>query len=350
MLSFLLTACDTRGQMLRTAARVKAEMEPYFDHAQYAPATIHAAIVSEADFLAAPRDLEVIGNYLVVSDMYSQEAIHVFDGSSREYLGSFGRHGQGPGEFVAAPVLSAMPGADSVVVALDPSFRRVTRFHLPGGEVAPIDARDVVQIPTLFVYALEMVDERRAIGLGFFEEGRLGIFDLAAGTVSFAGAVPGNEADESFVRRQQAYQAYLAVNPARTRAVTATRLSTGVEIYDVSGELFAHAQTPYDFPVDYMVDQGGEFMPGWHNRFGYQSVTATDNLIYALFSGKAEAHFRGMSGAHAAFVHVFNWDGGLERVLRLDREVLDLAVDQAGATLYAITEKPQPAVLAFSLK
>src|SRR5690606_33222294 len=161
--------------------------------------------------------------------------------------------------------------------------------------------------------------------------------------------VPGDEADESYVRRQQAYHARLALNPARTRAVVATRLSTDVVIYDAAGELVARAQTPYRFPVDYMVDGDGNFMPGLRNRFGYQSVTATDSLVYALFSGKAEAHYRGMSGALAEFVHVFGWNGTLVRVLRLEREVLAIAVDEAASALYAVTEQPEPAVLVFPL-
>lgn len=344
-----LAACDTRTQMRRMAAQAKEEMEPFFDHAEHHPVMIGSRVISEAEFLGRPRRLAAVGNYLVVSDMVSEHAVHVFDRGSHEYIGSFGRHGRGPGEFIAAPALSAVPGASDLVLALDPSFRRASLFRLPKGGVVPFDERGIVRLPTAFVYALEMIDQRRAMGLGFFEHGRLGLFDLAAETVEYAGALPAEHRDEHYVRLQQAYQGFLALNPARTRAVVATRLSSDVEIYDTAGALLARGQAPYPFGVDYMVDEDGEFMAGPRTRFGYQSVAATDSLIYALFSGRAEAHYRGVRGGHAEFVHLFGWDGSLRGVLRLDREVLAIAVDPAATELYAVTENPQPAVLVFPL-
>jgi hypothetical protein len=349
--ALLVAACDTRGQMLRTAEQVRREMVPYFDHAEYSPHTVHSQVVSAAEFLGRPRDLKVIGRYIVVADMVSEHSIHVFDSTTYEHLGSFGRRGRGPGEFTTSPVLSDVPGVDDLVVALDPTTISVTRFRLPQGEIVPLAGRTVLRVPTShFTYAIEMTDEARGLGLGFFERGRLAHFDLLDEAARYAGPVPGDaDNDDFFIRRQQAHFAHLAADPSRTRAIAATRLSSQADIYTVSGDFVGRAESPYEFTVDYMTD-GGEFMAGPRTRNGYQSVAATDSLVFALFSGRAEVHFMGMHGSHAEFVHVFDWDGHLDRVIRLDSEVLRIATDKTGSKLFAITERPEPAVLVFSLR
>lgn len=346
IVSVVVLGCETRAQV---AEQIMEEMEPDFDHLEYDPTTLHAETWSEQDFLALPRYIEVIGDHVVVSDRGSERLIHVFHRSTKQHVVSFGRHGEAPGEFVTTAIPVTFPDSDEVVGALEPSYRHLTRFRLPDGEIVPFGAVDAVQLPTLhFVYQLEMIEAGRGVGLGFFEQGRLGFFDLDSGRANFAGVVPG-DTDEAFVNRQQAYQAYLTLNPARTRVAVATRLAGDIDIYDVEGGHLAQAATPYSFPVDYMTDEEGSFMPGPRNRHGYQGVTASDSAIFALFSGRAEAHFRGMAGSHSEFVHVFDWNGNLERVFRLDREVLDIALDETGSELYAITERPQPAVLVFSV-
>lgn len=343
----LVAGCESNARM---ADRIMHDMVPSFDHAEHEPQTIHGVVMNDADILARPRSVEIIGEYLVISDAASEHVIHVFDRKSEDHVNSFGRLGDGPGEFMASAVLSGSPGMDSIVTTLDPTHRRVTRFRIPEGQIEPVGRTSTRQLPTLhFVYNLKMVDEHRGVGLGFFDSGRLGFFDLLNEAEDYAGDVPGDD-DEPYIIRQQAYQSYLALNPARTRIAVLTRLATAIDIYDERGNHLATAEAPYRFPVDYLIDNEGNFMAGMRNRHGYKGVATTDDSIFALFSGRAEAHFRGMSGAHGEFVHEFNWDGELKRVFRLNQEVLDITVDEMGATLYAITERPQPAVLVFSVK
>lgn len=342
----VLTACETRTEM---AMNVVEEMEPFFDHQELDPQPITGLVISEDHLLGRPRDVEIVGEYIVVADMASEHRLHVLHRRSHEHVGSFGRSGEGPGEFASSPVLSTIDGVDDRFAALNPTYRRVTFFGLPEGAIVPFGATDAVDLPTQhFVNDLKMIDGKRAAGVGFFQDGRLALFDLVTKQAEFTGTVPG-ASDEPFLIRQQAHHAFLALSADQRRIAVVTRLTTDVDIYGTSGEHLARAETPYDFAVDYMLDEGGNFMPGPRNRHGYQGVTASDSAIFALFSGRAEAHFRGMSGIHSEFIHVFDWEGNLTRVLQLDREVLEIAIDPTGSRLYAITERPQPAVLVYSV-
>jgi hypothetical protein len=48
-----------------------------------------------------------------------------------------------------------------------------------------------------------------------------------------------------------------------------------------------------------------------------------------------DAEYEGYSGSSGEFVHVFDWEGRLGSVFRLDQEIHQIAVDQDGSVLYA---------------
>lgn len=89
--------------------------------------------------------------------------------------------------------------------------------------------------------------------------------------------------------------------------------------------------------------------PGLDLRFGYVAVAATDDRIYALFSGRITAAF-GREAPYGEYVHVYDWNGEMQGVLKLDRASVGIAVDPEGEALYATTEDPRPAVRAYSLR
>jgi hypothetical protein len=151
------------------------------------------------------------------------------------------------------------------------------------------------------------------------------------------------------IDRQQAYLGTLVSDPGRNRIAVLSTRAPRIEIFSAAGGVLMETEGPYPFVPDYRFDRRGEFMAGPRNRHAYPSASATDGQILALFSGRAEAHFRGWSGSHGEFLHVFDWDGEFQRAFRLDREVLRIAVDPAGGRLYALTDHPEPAVVVFSL-
>jgi hypothetical protein len=77
-------------------------------------------------------------------------------------------------------------------------------------------------------------------------------------------------------------------------------------------------------------------------------VAATAQHVYALFSGRLQRD-TSVPADVADQVHVFDWEGRLERVIRLDTPITHLAVDAAGQTLHGTRIDPHPQVVAFSL-
>lgn len=344
--TLMLAACS--GD-LGDARRAMAEMEPQLDHSHLSPTHLMAETVSESDLLGMPRSLAVVGHHVVVSDMAADRAFHVFDQDSGAHLNSFGRRGDGPGEFTTFAVISRVPERSDAIDAFDPTKAQVTRLELPGGDVQQVGQRDHRRVSASgFPYDLVMLREGRAAGLGLFPSGRLGLFDLADGGGSYAGELPDAEGQHQAII-QQAYMGTLASNPSGTRIAVVTNRASQLEIYDSDGELLSRTDGPFPFGPDYRVGRQGDYERGIRHREGYPSVAATEDRIYALFSGRAEAHFRGWSLSHGEFVHVFNWSGELKSVFKLDREVLRIALDNDASTLFAVTDTPTPSVLRFRL-
>ncbi len=83
-------------------------------------------------------------------------------------------------------------------------------------------------------------------------------------------------------------------------------------------------------------------------RFGYVDVDATEETIFALYSGRTLEDFRS-SASLGEFVHLFRWNGTFQAAYQLDTPVLTVAVEPAGRHLYAIRHEPEPAVITYAL-
>jgi hypothetical protein len=347
LLALGLASCD--DDLRRQANRVKAELEPYFDHAHVAPIMLRSEVLNDGDGLGIPQRLLATESHLVVSDRGAVQRLHVFDRATGDRLASFGPDGRGPGEFTHAPEISTVAGEEDLLYAYDGNTVRITRLGLPAGTIVDFGDRSVLPLPTdVTVYGLAMLEEHHAVGLGLFRAARLGFFDLADGSARHAGPLP-SEDPLPFHVVQMAHLGFLAVHPTGDRIAVLSRQGSRVEIYDARGETLVVTEGPHPFPVDYEIDRAGHLIRGPRNRNGYQGAAASADRLFALFSGRAEAHFPGESGRAAEFVHVFDWEGGLERVYRLDREVRAIALDPTGTMLYAVTHAPEPALLRFPL-
>jgi hypothetical protein len=83
-------------------------------------------------------------------------------------------------------------------------------------------------------------------------------------------------------------------------------------------------------------------------RFGFIDIVATNDRIFALFSGRTRNEAPGRA-SYGQFVHVYDWEGRLSAVYRLGSEALSIAVSTDGRRLFAVQHDPLPAVVAYAL-
>lgn len=321
------------------------------DHSRFDPIELSSEIVTEADFLALPKEIEVVGPYLAILDAASDSAVTVIRREDGAMVRAFGRRGDGPGEFAGTWSIETVPGDDETFWVYDVGLLRLSRIDLnrvvrgedPVVEMVRLGAETQVIDP---VWLDTMV-----VGLGFFSSGRLALFDSQGQLLRRVGAEPPGSDDVPVTVRHHVYQSKLKANTSRTRLALATRHTDLVEIYRPDGTLVAAPQPLFGFMPKFEVrEQRGmpTMVTGDDLRFGYIDLAATDDRIYALFSGRTRRGYPGFAN-FGQYVHVFDWHGELNAVYRLDSAAISISVDPSGRTLYAVRHEPHPAVVRYSL-
>jgi hypothetical protein len=107
-----------------------------------------------------------------------------------------------------------------------------------------------------------------------------------------------------------------------------------VELYDDRASLVRLAEVPFPSEPVFEPDQQNTLRFRDPRAF-YLGCTANEDFLFALFSGRLDAEYEGYSRSSGEFVHVFDWEGRLRSVFRLDQEIHQIAVDQDGVFLYA---------------
>ena len=308
-----------------------------------------------SDRLGMPYRLAVVGDHVVIIDLAADSAMHVVHRRTGAFVRSFGRQGEGPGEFKTVWSLDPVAGSTHELWVYDAGLNRSTYVDLRDGffEQERLGERMITFVSVASLTGPVRTSRNQFLSLGLFPEGRLGVFGedgRQAGTV--ADLPPGAEELAPNIR-QHAYQATLLAHPDRHLLAAATRHASRLEIYRSDGSVVAHTEGPLAVAPDYRRSEGGprsRFVMSKDARFGYVDVAVSRDFIFALFSGRSRESFRGISATLARYVHVFDWAGEFRGALRLETDAISIAVDDAAATLYAVEHEPAPAIAAYDLK
>jgi len=221
-----------------------------------------------------------------------------------------------------------------------PSRRSPSRLNI---------SRDITLQSNALLTSPAWRDAATLMSPGFLPSGRLVVFDSTGRLLRTLGVTP--SVGRLPVRvSQHAYQSTLATNSSRSRFVLATRYADRVEIFSRNGPTQL-AERPFGFDptVTEANTRNGPIANLQAARFGYVNVTADDDHIFALFSGKLSRRFHGREN-YGRYIHVFDWDGKLVQVAQLDQESIALALHPSSKTLYAVGAPPDPQVRSYPLR
>lgn len=344
--SLALAACGERAADERPQAPVRDNVP--------AAAKVSARVIDDSDELAMPGDLAVVGEHLVLINNRADSVIRVYDIESGEHRLSFGRQGRGPGEFEGAWSLDAVPHSRSAFWIYDISLQRLTNVDL-ATDFGPARTYRERMIslqgpgpPTSPVW----LGDSSFVSPGYFKDpGRLALFTASGRLVRLVGDPPPGDPETPLPVRQHAYQSTARANPARTLVAVGTRHADRLDVYRADGTLVASAPRPDAFEPVYRTTQAGgapTMTTGDDLRFGYIDLAATEQHIYALYSGLRRGDAPGRAN-FGRFVRVFDWNAKPVRTVELDRPVFSIAADSTGLRLYGVSIDPSPALVVFEL-
>lgn len=322
------------------------------DHAGLPTQELAGETLAEAETFALPTKVSVVAERLVVVDRYAEQPITWLDRTTGSVIGYFGLRGEGPGEFAAATSIVKDPADSSTLWVYDFGLARLTPIDPNGSDLLGRPEFPTLTLrtpaPTLDVAWLP---DGSLIATGFFSEGRLARFDRQGDLIGMVGSIPPTSVSAPPAVRQHAFHSVMALSPDYKRVVLASRYAGLVEIYETHSWSQLSADSPFPFDPRFEVAESshGPVMAGSpHTRLGYVDVAVTAERIYALFSGRTPAGYQNRA-SFGEYVHVFDWSGKFLNALKLDAEVIAIALDETASTLYAVRHLPVPAVLRYEL-
>lgn len=331
-----LGACG--GSDERTGERTAVETLP-----------LTAEVLYSSDSLAIPHLLAIAGERLLVTDIGGGPSLHVLHRGRR--IASFGREGHGPGEF--SGIRTLQPSADGRTVWLyDLGNTRLTLLDLDSVAAGRGAVRETVVLRSdLGPMNAVRLSDSLIVSSGLFTRGRLALFSGEGTLQRVVGPLPPAREGVPATVAQHAYTGTLVRHPHQPWLALATRHADRVELYGLDGTLRRVARGPVEFEPVYEAQVAGgapTMASGEDLRFGYVDAAAAGDRLYALYSGHTRAERPGRAN-FGQQVHVFTWDGELQRVIPLDQPVLGIAVSDDERTMYAVRHDPEPAILRYEL-
>jgi hypothetical protein len=311
-------------------------------------------VLSQSDSLAMPLSVDVVGEHLIVTDASASRMVRVLDRHDGRQISSFGRKGSGPGEFQAPSHTDAAPGSTTEFWVHDQVLRRTSYFDLARDTADPGQAgrRSISYEPGPVPMYVRWTNSGTLVGAGIVTPGRLAVFDTTGSLVRTAGEIPGKDGKTPEVVLQHAYSGPLVARPDRSRLALANRHADRLEIFDAAGNALRTVHVRDGFLPAFVTrttSEGPAMASGEDMRFGYIDAAATEKAIYGLFSGVRRMDRPGRA-TFGDIVYVFDWEGRVTGVLKLDALAIAMAVDPDASTLYAIRLEPQPAIVRYSLR
>jgi hypothetical protein len=304
------------------------------DPAQRSP--LRARPLAEGDEFGLPSQISVVGDQLLLLDRYRDEAVVLLDRHSGTITRSYGRAGEGPGEFRSP--WSALWDEGKLAV-LDPGLNRIT-WLAPDRESPTFSLEGTTRISAEpIVTGFALAPDESFVVTGFMRTGRLAQMDRNGAIVTSLGLAPATDG-LSPERRSEAQQGTLRGTPDGRRFVLTSRFASHIEVVDASTMTATTIWGPERFQP-----RAGRY----ETRFGYLDSAPMRDGFLALYSGRTRDEFPGRAN-YGAEVHEFGWDGELRAVYELDSDVISLAWSEADRRLYAVRHDPVPGVVVYGLE
>ena len=224
-------------------------------------------------------------------------------------------------------------------VTLAPSGRgRRTRRRLTRFEPRPLSEYEIVTVTLQgapSVGRVVWVGPNRILGVAGSSEARFSVFSADGRRQQvIAGPLLGPDDAPTKLRLYFANSGIrVCAWPGRGFAIV-NFLAGRIEYYDDDARLVRLARVPFGSEPTFR--ENGEWVqPRDPDRSWYFDCAVSRDNLFALFSGRITAAYEDAEADSGEFVHVFDWDGNLNTVYRLDRDVRPIVVDRSGRFLYA---------------
>jgi len=300
-----------------------------------------------SDSLENPTDISVGSLYVFIGEPRADYAITIFDRNTGNFIARSGAKGIAPSEVEFLWSMDFKPGSDSGWVYSYPRILKFVDDLAVTGKVLRLTGGGSPMSPV-------WIENDQIASTGGYESGRIGIYTSAGEFVETIGPDPPGVASDPMTARQHVYDAKIKTNSDGTQIVVASQNTDRIEIFSVSEILHLIRGPGFHepkFSISISSDGDPLVMIEDETIQGYVSIAVTDQLIYALYSGRSRGWIRSQRyySPPAKKVIVFSWSADPIALLNIEDGAVDIGVSANDEYLYAVYRRPLPVVLRYDI-
>jgi hypothetical protein len=183
--------------------------------------------------------------------------------------------------------------------------------------------------------------------------GRIVLMNFDGSLISFAGSYPPKMYEElSDFGNAILYGSNFILRKDASKLALATDMADMIDIFDISKPSAPELVWSYQgfLPHDlFVVEMGAQAAFTMESQSGYPDLAASDNFIYALFSGR---QVKEKNYGYGNIIRVMNWDGSNRFELQSDIDLRRITVSPDDKKIYAIAidKEDNPMIVVFNIE
>ncbi len=305
------------------------------------PKLIHQTILNSNEIiLGLPKLFALTEHHISIYDKKTDSLFHIIN--NQRNVKSFGRKGQGPDEFIYPQSLFHYPHSE-ILCLMDAGKRTVYQLNPNTNQIEHVFSnKDVVHFNVL------PMKDKQYISNGLYDDARFYLLDSIGLIIDKYKYYPIDNSIENIDKRvlSQAYMCEMASNTDGDKFAASVIYSNILSLYKVENGEIKLINEIVDSQPTFRYNK--EHYEGIDSKspFGYISVTASNNYVYVLHSGKNYKEY-GDLVAQCTDLLVYNWKGELLNKFILDMAVHQIRISKDDKYLYAVNFNPDSSIVKF---
>lgn len=289
----------------------------------------------------------------VVLDLHNADYYyHVFTYPGFEYISSFGKRGEGPGESIYAENIR-LDGQNRAWV-LDSGKGRMYQYSGIAKNEIPKLEKDILLDKKLFrSLDFDMSDSNTVVIPDYSGENRFSWADLSTGgLLCKSNQIP--VSDQNMLKQSapavaQGWRSFISLSPDKRILVAVTQFGDRLDIYDMQTQGYISKQGE-DGEPKFSVSPEGYGLP--IGKLCYFDVQVTNGYIYTIYDGRSFQEIMKLKDTNQQGGKIFrklDHQGKVVKTYILDRPIVGIYIDEVSNILFGMDANADEQLVKYSL-
>ncbi len=280
-------------------------------------------------------NIKIYDSILVLMSPDGKGFVQLLNKNSGKFISTKCIEGRGPGEFSDYVELSVF--ADSIFI-----------YDSPKNSIS-VYKSDVFINDSLPQPPVNIIFEKQKINFDIFPlnqyyvsrpgvDSRFFLFDRNGKFISDYSLFPDFYKDvKSDNHKQELLQCFVAEpKPDLSKFASVSYLGGVLEIFSVENDTIKQIMEKKFLDPELKIESEDDWLTQEDTKIGFHGLFTTDNYIYSSFSGLTSMEFRKIK--QMEYIVVFDWEGNIKRVYKVEGGLKALAADEAEGKIYVVTK------------